>query len=132
MIFIKKMIHTIGRRKTAVARMYMKIGSGLIKVNNIPSKNYFNNNLLFNKISKPLLLTYNQNKFDFYIKVSGGGINSQAEAISLAISRALCKFDINNKPILKEQNLLTRDPRMVERKKYGKKKSRKNFQFSKR
>lgn len=132
MIFIKKMIHTIGRRKTAVARMYMKLGSGLIKVNNLPYKNYFNNNLLFNKISKPLLLTYNKNKFDFYIKVSGGGINSQAEAISLAISRALCKFDINYKPILKEQNLLTRDPRMVERKKYGKKKSRKKFQFSKR
>lgn len=129
---MKNSIHTIGRRKTAVARMYMKIGSGLIKVNNIFYKKYFTNNLFFLKVSKPLFLTSNKKKFDIYIKVSGGGINSQAEAISLAISRALCKFDINNKPILKEKNLLTRDPRMVERKKYGQKKSRKKFQFSKR
>ncbi|NHU72390.1 30S ribosomal protein S9 [Candidatus Sulcia muelleri] len=118
---MKNSIHTIGRRKTAVARMYMRIGKGLIKVNNIYYKKYFTTNLAFHKISIPLILTETKNK-----------INSQAEAISLALSRALCKFDINNKPFLKENNLLTRDPRMVERKKYGKKKSRKKFQFSKR
>ncbi|MFP3037126.1 MAG: 30S ribosomal protein S9 [Candidatus Karelsulcia muelleri] len=129
---MKNSIHTIGRRKTAVARMYMRIGKGLIKVNNIYYKKYFTTNLAFHKISIPLILTETKKKFDIYIKVSGGGINSQAEAISLALSRALCKFDINNKPFLKENNLLTRDPRMVERKKYGKKKSRKKFQFSKR
>ncbi|XMD99855.1 MAG: 30S ribosomal protein S9 [Candidatus Karelsulcia muelleri] len=129
---MKNSLHTIGRRKTAVARMYLRIGKGLIKVNNIYYKKYFTTNLAFHKISRPLILTETKNKFDIYIKVSGGGINSQAEAISLALSRALCKFDINNKPFLKENNLLTRDPRKVERKKYGKKKSRKKFQFSKR
>ena len=84
------------------------------------------------KITQPLALTKNEGKFDLKVTVKGGGFNGQAEAVRLAISRALCKFDEENRTILKPEGLLTRDPRMVERKKFGQKKARKKHQFSKR
>jgi small subunit ribosomal protein S9 len=125
-------IHKIGRRKTAVARMYMSDGSGKITVNGKEMEKYFTTGTLQYKVNQPLSLTDNEGKFDITVNVFGGGITGQAEAIRLAISRALCEIDEENRSILKPEGLLTRDPRMVERKKYGQKKARKKFQFSKR
>ncbi|MDH3003924.1 MAG: 30S ribosomal protein S9 [Flavobacteriia bacterium] len=128
----KNIIHTIGRRKCAIARIYLKEGHGDIKINNRYYKEYLKHYSLFVKILQSIILTNNKNKFDILITVFGGGINSQAEAISLAISRALCKINLENRSILKPKGLLTRDSRIIERKKYGRKKARKKFQFSKR
>lgn len=125
-------IHKIGRRKTAVARMYMSDGSGKITVNGKDLENYFTTGTLQYKVNQPLTLTDNAGKFDIKVTVTGGGITGQAEATRLAISRALCELDEENRLVLKPEGLLTRDPRMVERKKYGQKKARKKFQFSKR
>lgn len=125
-------IHTIGRRKTAVARIYVKNGSGNIVINNREFNNYFPTATLQYKVKQPLALTNNEDRFDISVNVFGGGITGQAEAIRLAISRAMCKVDEENRGVLKPEGLLTRDPRMVERKKYGQKKARKKFQFSKR
>jgi len=125
-------IHTIGRRKTAVARIYMSKGKGNISVNNKEAKDYFTTGTLMYKLNQPFGLTDLEGKFDVKVNVSGGGITGQAEAIRLAISRALCKLDEENRPALKAEGLMTRDPRMVERKKPGQKKARKKFQFSKR
>jgi small subunit ribosomal protein S9 len=125
-------IHTIGRRKTAVARIYMSEGKGNISVNNKEAKDYFTTGTLMYKLNQPFGLTDLEGKFDVKVNVSGGGITGQAEAIRLAISRALCKLDEENRPALKAEGLMTRDPRMVERKKPGQKKARKKFQFSKR
>jgi|SRR5690625_454055 len=125
-------IHTIGRRKTAVARIYLKEGNGTITINNREFANYFPTGPLQYKVKQPLALTNNEEAFDITVNVFGGGITGQAEAIRLAISRAMCKLDEENRGILKPEGLLTRDPRMVERKKYGQKKARKKFQFSKR
>ncbi|NLN24492.1 MAG: 30S ribosomal protein S9 [Bacteroidetes bacterium] len=125
-------IHTIGRRKTAVARIYLKEGNGTITINNREFANYFPTDPLQYKVKQPLALTNNEDAFDITVNVFGGGITGQAEAIRLAISRAMCKLDEENRGILKPEGLLTRDPRMVERKKYGQKKARKKFQFSKR
>ncbi len=125
-------IHKIGRRKTAVARMYMSDGSGKITVNGKDYDKYFTTGTLQYKINQPLTLTDNVGKFDIKVNVIGGGITGQAEATRLAISRALCEIDEENRSVLKPEGLLTRDPRMVERKKYGQKKARKKFQFSKR
>jgi small subunit ribosomal protein S9 len=125
-------IHTIGRRKTAVARIYMSEGKGNISVNNKDAKDYFTTGTLMYKLNQPFGLTDLEGKFDVKVNVSGGGITGQAEAIRLAISRALCKLDEENRPALKAEGLMTRDPRMVERKKPGQKKARKKFQFSKR
>ena len=125
-------IHKIGRRKTAVARMYMSEGSGKITINGKDLKNYFTTATLQYKVNQPLTLTDNVGKFDIKVTVVGGGITGQAEATRLAISRALCEVNEENRGILKPEGLLTRDPRMVERKKYGQKKARKKFQFSKR
>ncbi len=125
-------IHKIGRRKTAVARMYMSDGSGKITVNGKDMENYFTTGTLQYKVNQPLTLTDNVGKFDIKVTVVGGGITGQAEATRLAISRALCELDEENRGVLKPEGLLTRDPRMVERKKYGQKKARKKFQFSKR
>ncbi|WGH27311.1 MAG: 30S ribosomal protein S9 [Candidatus Bostrichicola ureolyticus] len=124
--------HAIGRRKCSVARIYLKEGHGDIKINKRSYKEYLKHYLLFDKILKSIILTNNQNKYDILITVFGGGFNSQAEAISLAISRALCKVNLENRSILKPKGLLTRDSRIIERKKYGRKKARKKFQFSKR
>ncbi|MGX7590285.1 30S ribosomal protein S9 [Candidatus Karelsulcia muelleri] len=127
---MKKYIsNSVGRRKTSVARLYLKPGSGKIIINN---KTFLKNYGFKNKIFQTLELTNNNGKFDIYINIYGGGVTSQAEAIILALSRSLCKIQKSSRKILKLNKLLTRDSRMVERKKYGRKKSRKKFQFSKR
>ena len=125
-------IHTIGRRKTSVARLYISKGKGNIIVNKKVYNEFFPTATLQYKIKQPLALTQNEGQFDLKVTVKGGGFNGQAEAVRLAISRALCKFDEENRTILKPEGLLTRDPRMVERKKFGQKKARKKHQFSKR
>ena len=124
--------NTIGRRKTSVARLYMKPGNGEIKVNNRELKEYFPSEILQLIVKQPLVKLEQDTSFDFKINVDGGGIKGQAEAIRLAISRALVEVDPENKPALKEEGFMTRDPRMVERKKYGRRKARRRFQFSKR
>lgn len=125
-------IHKIGRRKTAVARVYLKEGKGNITINKREFENYFPTGTLQYKVKQPLVLTENETTFDITINVFGGGITGQAEAIRLALSRAMCTLNDENRGILKPEGLLTRDPRMVERKKFGQKKARKKFQFSKR
>ncbi|WP_109301520.1 30S ribosomal protein S9 [Aquimarina sp. AU474] len=127
-----EVIHKIGRRKTAVARVYLKDGSGKITVNKKDLNDYFTTGTLQYKVNQPLTLTSNEDKYDVTVNVYGGGITGQAEAVRLAISRAVCELDEENRSILKPEGLLTRDPRMVERKKFGQKKARKKFQFSKR
>ncbi|MEI6123824.1 MAG: 30S ribosomal protein S9 [Bacteroidota bacterium] len=127
-----EVIHTIGRRKTAVARIYLKEGSGNIIVNTKDFKIYFPTATLQYIVKQPLELTNSLEKFDIQVNLNGGGFNGQAEALSLAISRALCKIDPEHRVTLKPKMLLRRDPRMVERKKPGQKKARKKFQFSKR
>ena len=125
-------IHKIGRRKTSVARIYMSKGKGAITVNKKPYSEFFYTSSLRYKVLQPFALTNTKDQFDLSVTVKGGGINGQAEAIRLAISRALCEIDEDFKGLLKTEGLLTRDPRMVERKKFGQKKARKKFQFSKR
>ncbi|MGS2740767.1 30S ribosomal protein S9 [Sinomicrobium sp. M5D2P17] len=127
-----EVIHKIGRRKTAVARVYVSQGSGNITVNKKELNTYFPTATLQYKVKQPLTLTENAENFDIKVNVYGGGSTGQAEAVRLAISRALCEVDAENRTTLKPEGLLTRDPRMVERKKYGQKKARKKFQFSKR
>ena len=127
-----EVIHKIGRRKTAVARVYVSKGKGNITVNDKDFKSYFTTATLQYKINQPLALTNNEGNFDVKINVYGGGVTGQAEAVRLALSRAMCELDEENRSILKPEGLLTRDPRMVERKKFGQKKARKKFQFSKR
>ena len=127
-----EVIHKIGRRKTAVARIYLSEGKGNITINNRAFEDYFTTTTLRYKVQQPLMLTENIENFDLNVNVFGGGVTGQAEAIRLAISRALCEIDVENRAILKPEGLLTRDPRMVERKKFGQKKARKKFQFSKR
>lgn len=127
-----EVIHKIGRRKTAVARVYVSKGKGNITVNRTDLSTYFPTATLQYKINQPLALTNNEKSFDIKVNVFGGGATGQAEAIRLALSRAMCELDEENRNILKPEGLLTRDPRMVERKKFGQKKARKKFQFSKR
>ncbi|MBD3862748.1 MAG: small subunit ribosomal protein S9 [Olleya marilimosa] len=127
-----EVIHKIGRRKTAVARVYLSEGKGNITINKKDIKDYFDTATLQYKVNQPLALTDNEGAFDIKVNVFGGGITGQAEAVRLAISRAMCELDAENRLILKPEGLLTRDPRMVERKKFGQKKARKKFQFSKR
>jgi len=125
-------VHKIGRRKTAVARVYVSQGSGNITINKREFKNYFTTPTLQYKVQQPLMLTENLEAYDVKVNVYGEGVTGQAEAIRLAITRALVAINEENKAILKPEGLLTRDPRMVERKKFGQKKARKKFQFSKR
>ena len=125
-------IHTIGRRKASVARIYMSAGKGNITVNKKDSKEYFSTNTLLYKINQPLKVTNLEGKFDIEVNVAGGGTTGQADAIKLAIARALCELDAENRSALKAEGLLTRDPRVVERKKPGQKKARKKFQWVKR
>jgi small subunit ribosomal protein S9 len=125
-------IHKIGRRKNAVARIYVSKGKGKITVNKREMENYFTTGTLQYKVKQPLSLTDNVKSFDINVNVNGGGTTGQAEAIRLAISRALCELNEEYRTVLKPEGLLTRDPRMVERKKFGQKKARKKFQFSKR
>ena len=125
-------IHKIGRRKTAVARVYVSKGKGNITVNQRELKDYFPTATLQYKVNQPFALTENEGNFDVKVNVFGGGITGQAEAIRLALSRAMVALDEENRLVLKPEGLMTRDPRMVERKKFGQKKARKKFQFSKR
>jgi small subunit ribosomal protein S9 len=124
--------NALGRRKTAVARVYLKSGNGSIVINKKDYKQYFTTAILHFVVEQPLLLTGNLGKYDIKVNLSGGGMNGQAEALSLGISRALCQIDPEYRPVLKAKGLLRRDPRMVERKKPGQPKARKKFQFSKR
>jgi ribosomal protein S9/S16 len=127
-----EVIHKIGRRKTAVARVYMKPGSGKVTINKKDLNEYFTTSILQYKVTQPFALLNLEGAYDLKVNVYGGGITGQAEAIRLAVSRALCEVDVENRAVLKPEGLLTRDPRMVERKKFGQKKARKRFQFSKR
>ena len=127
-----EIIHKIGRRKTSVARIYLSKGKDKMTINGKDYKDYFPTTSLQYKILQPFKLTNNIGKFDLSVNVYGGGITGQVEAIRLAISRALSEMSDENKSALKKEGLLTRDPRMVEREKFGQKKARKKFQFSKR
>ena len=125
-------VHTIGRRKASVARIYVTKGKGNIVVNGKDYKEYFPLETLQYKLNQPFKVVEQEGKFDIKVSVNGGGINGQADAIKLAIARSLCEINIENRPSLKAEGLLTRDPRVVERKKPGQKKARKKFQWVKR
>jgi small subunit ribosomal protein S9 len=125
-------INALGRRKTAVARIFVTEGQGKITVNDRDYKEYFPTDILHIVINEPFELTGTQGKYDVKVNLDGGGITGQAGALTLALSRALIKINPEFRPALKAKGLLMRDPRMVERKKFGQKKARKRFQFSKR
>ena len=127
-----EIINTLGRRKTSVARVYLKKGTGKVTVNKKDFKEFFPVAMLQFKVLQPFALTETNDQYDVTVNVQGGGLNGQAEAIRLGISRALVKVSEDLKPALKAEGLMTRDPRMVERKKPGQPKARKKFQFSKR
>ncbi len=127
-----EVINTIGRRKTSVARVYLSEGKGNITINKKDYKDYFSTDLQTGKVDQAFILTDTLGKYDATINVDGGGFTGQVEAIRLGIARALVKVDAEFKPRLKAEGLMTRDSRMVERKKPGQKKARKKFQFSKR
>ena len=127
-----EVINTIGRRKTSVARIYVQAGKGAITVNSKELKEYFPTDILQTIVQQPLAISGTEGNFDIKVNVDGGGPAGQAEAIRLAIARALCDIDAEHRPALKKEGFLTRDPRMVERKKYGRRKARRRFQFSKR
>jgi len=127
-----EVVNTLGRRKTAVARAYVQKGSGEVVVNNKDYKTYFTTTVLQGKVMQAFAATKTLGEFDVKINVKGGGVTGQAEAVRLAIARALVEMDANHKPALKAEDLMTRNPKMVERKKPGQKKARKRFQFSKR
>jgi small subunit ribosomal protein S9 len=125
-------INAVGRRKTSVARVYLKPGNGTIEVNGKTPEVFFCMDNIYRNVYMPFEKTETKDQFDVKVNVYGGGFKGQSEAIRLAISRALVKIDEEHKPALKAEGFMTRDPRMVERKKPGQKKARKNFQFSKR
>ncbi|NLJ47382.1 MAG: 30S ribosomal protein S9 [Treponema sp.] len=121
-----------GRRKTSVARVYLREGTGKILVNGLEADKYFRFEELYNKVRGPLVVTANENKLDVVINVAGGGVNGQAGACRHGLARALAQFDPANHTALRANGMLSRDPRMVERKKYGQRGARRRFQFSKR
>ena len=127
-----ELINSVGRRKTSIARLYMKSGKGVFKINGLDFEKYFTSELLQLIIKQPIEVIDAKGKFDFKVNVYGGGFKGQAEAIRLAISRAFVKNDEETRSILKKAGFLTRDPRMVERKKYGRRKARRAFQWVKR
>jgi small subunit ribosomal protein S9 len=129
---MEKQKNAVGRRKEAVARVYMSKGSGNITVNDKEYKAYFPIMYLQNQVELPLKTVDATAAFDIVVNVQGGGPKGQAEAIKMAIARALCDVSADYRPALKKQGLMTRDPRSVERKKFGKRKARRSFQFSKR
>jgi small subunit ribosomal protein S9 len=124
--------YAVGRRKTSTARVYLTEGTGNITINSRNSSDYFKKETLLNQIFEPLKAIDMSDKFDVKVNVEGGGFTGQVGAIKLGISRAILKYDASLKPSLKKEGLLTRDSRMVERKKPGQPKARKRFQFSKR
>jgi len=126
------MYNTIGRRKSSVARIYMEPGKGDIKINNREFEDYFPTETLRTIVMQPIAALEANGTYNISVNVKGGGFKGQAEAVRLGIARALVVVDEENKPPLKKEGFLTRDPRMVERKKYGRRKARRKFQFSKR
>jgi small subunit ribosomal protein S9 len=124
--------NTSGRRKTAVARVYLSEGDGTVIINGKDYKEYFPTLVLQYKVNQSFKVTGNEGKYDVKANLDGGGITGQAEALRLAIGKALIELNPEWKPLLRTEGLTTRDPRMVERKKFGQKKARKRFQFSKR
>lgn len=127
-----EIINALGRRKTAVARIYVSEGKGKITVNNKDFTEYFPKGTLHYVVEQPLNALSVREKYDVKVNLFGGGMKGQAEALRLAISRALVKINPDDKPVLKAEGFMTRDPREVERKKPGRPKARKRFQFSKR
>lgn len=127
-----EVINALGRRKTAVARVYLTKGKGNITINKKSLTEVFPIDVLQAKVNQPFVLTETVGQYDIKVNVAGGGINGQAEAIRLGISRALVEVSADYKSVLRADGLMTRDPRMVERKKPGQPKARKKFQFSKR
>ncbi len=127
-----EIINTIGRRKTSIARVYVKPGKGQIIVNDRELNDYFKSEILQTTVKQALTLLKANEQYDVRVNVEGGGNKGQAEAIRLGIARALVTINNENRPPLKKEGLLTRDSRMVERKKPGRAKARKKFQFSKR
>lgn len=124
--------HAIGRRKTSVARVYVQEGKGNIVINNKALSDYFPSAIMQFKVEQPFAILEEKGNFDVKVNVEGGGLTGQAEAIRLGISRAMVLLNPDHRATLKPDGLMTRDPRMVERKKFGQKKARKKFQFSKR
>ena len=129
---IMEMINAIGRRKAAVARVYLKKGEGKITINGKEMKEYFTVDAIRAKVTEPISIIEEGAQYDINVNVKGGGYKGQAEAVRMAISRAFVTINADFKSPLKAHKLLTRDPREVERKKFGKPKARKSFQFSKR
>jgi small subunit ribosomal protein S9 len=127
-----EVLNTSGRRKTSVARIYLTPGQGNITINDRDIKVYFPSEVLQTIVNQPLQTLEAAGKYDVQVNVKGGGIAGQAEAIRLAIAKALVSENADSRPALKKEGFLTRDPRMVERKKFGKRKARRSFQFSKR
>jgi len=125
-------VNAIGRRKAAVARVFISDGKGKITVNNRDFKEYFSAETLQYVVTQPLVILNATEKYDINATLDGGGVKGQAEALRLGITRALVQIDTDNKPVLKSNGFLSRDPREVERKKPGRPKARKRFQFSKR
>lgn len=127
-----EVVNTVGRRKAAVARVYVKSGEGKITINKRDITNYFPLEIFQFVVKQPLLVTEKVGAFDITINLAGGGIKGQAEAARLGITRALCEIDAELRPLLKKNGFLTRDARVVERKKPGQPGARRRFQFSKR
>jgi len=124
--------NTIGRRKTSIARVYVKPGNGDIRVNNRDLKEYFLSEIHQTTVKQALTISKLEGSYDVVVNVEGGGIKGQAEAVRLGIARVLVEINAENKPALRKEGIMTRDSRMVERKKYGRRKARRRFQFSKR
>jgi small subunit ribosomal protein S9 len=127
-----QIINTIGRRKTSIARVYVKPGKGDIRVNDRDLKEYFLSEIHQTTVKQALAAIKAENQYDVSVNVEGGGVKGQAEAVRLGIARALVEINAEHRPALKKERLLTRDSRMVERKKPGRRKARRKFQFSKR
>lgn len=125
-------INNVGRRKTAVARVYLRPGSGNITVNHKDFKAYFPSDVLQIIVNQPIELVNDMGKYDFFVNVKGGGVSGQAQAVRMGIARSLVEASPENRTVIKKEGYLTRDSRMVERKKYGRRKARRSFQFSKR
>ncbi len=125
-------VNVVGRRKAAVARVILKEGNGQITINHRPLETYFPSSILQYIVRQPLATLDVAEKYDIHVNLDGGGYKGQAEALRLAIARALVKINPDDKPALRKEGFMTRDPRAVERKKPGQPKARKRFQFSKR
>ena len=124
--------HGVGKRKNAIARVWMRPGTGEITVNNRSLETYFPRETLRALIFQPLKLTGTEGQFDIKVNVKGGGVSGQADAVRYGIAKALINYDLNLRPTLKKAGLCTRDARIVERKKYGRRKARRGFQWRKR